>query len=342
MKALCIVLFCMKYVFGTHFNGGTITWQPLNSSDMASPVSIAITQTYSWVYPTVPCNQSVINAQTPIDTTYNNNDVLACSSACPASYGYTSPVPIARFCISFSTALGITNTQRVDIVQLSVNASFSIAFNPANLAYWRPLQLSSGATPSTASWSISTSINLNRRSDNGLLNTAPIGNVISPVEIPQNIPQNLVIPVIDANNDVLRCRWARKSPIDECMEVCPPASLPAGVVLSSNCTLSITGTINNAWYVATIMVSGLIDLFSLKSFVFLSARRLYQFFEFNSDELSSHSVFDSCCCSRPLFYSSRNQWNKCCPHDVSWSSDNSSIHFHIIRFEFLWFNSDDR
>ena len=255
MTIRLIWLVWLRFISTTHFNGGTITWQPLNSSDLTSPVSIAITQTYSWVYPTVNCNQAVINAQTLVDTIYNNNDVLRCSPACSASYGYTSPVPIARFCISFSATLGITTTQRLDIVQLSANASFSIAFDPAGLAYWRPLQSSSGATPSTASWSISTSINLNRRSDNGLLNTAPIGNVISPVEIPQNIPQQLVIPVIDANNDFLRCRWAKKSPVDECMDVCPPASLPPSVALSSNCTLSITGTVNNAWYVAAIMVS---------------------------------------------------------------------------------------
>jgi hypothetical protein len=264
MKNLLFLLSFLRPVFATHFNGGTITWQPLDSTDVTSPISIAITQTYSWVYPTVRCNQSVIAAQTPVDTTFNNNDVLRCSPACSSGFGYTTPVPIARFCISFSAALGITNTQRVDIVQLSANASLTIAFDPASAAYWRPLQSSSGATASTASWSISTWINLNRRSDNGLLNTAPIGNVISPVEIPQNIPQNLVIPIIDANNDFLRCRWARKSPVDECMDVCSPASLPSGVVLFANCTLSITGTINNAWYVAAIMVRirTSVDLFS--------------------------------------------------------------------------------
>ena len=258
------ILFCwLRFVSTSHFNGGTITWQPLNSSDVISPVSIVITQTYSWVHPTVPCSQSMINAQTPINTIYNNNDVLGCSTACSASYGYTSPVPIARYCISFSALLGITNTQRVDIVQLSANASFSIAFDPVAVSYWRPLQLSSGATPSTASWSISTSINLDRRSDNGLLNSAPIGIVISPVKIPYNTPQQIVIPVIDANNDFLRCRWAKKTPIDECMDVCPPASLPIGVVLYSNCTLSITGTINNAWYVAAIMVRIMINCLKL-------------------------------------------------------------------------------
>lgn len=263
MDGRWILLCWLRFVSTAHFSGGTITWQPLNSSDVTSPVSIVITQTYSWVYPTVLCNQSMIGAQTPINTNINNNDVLGCSPTCSASYGYTYPVPIARYCISYSALLGITNTQRVDIVQLSANASFSIAFDPVAASYWRPLQSSSGGTASSASWSISTSINLNRRSDNGLLNSAPISGVISPVEIPYNIPQQIVIPVIDANADFLRCRWAKKSPIDECMDVCPPASLPTGVVLYSNCTLSITGTVNNAWYVAAIMVRIVINCLKL-------------------------------------------------------------------------------
>lgn len=253
MFILIALLFWMNCVSSSHFNGGTITWQPLNSSDTTSPVSIAITQTYSWVYSVVPCNQTFIAGQIPINTVYNNNDVVKCITSCSSGYNYTA-VPIARYCTDFSPVLGITNTQRTDIVQLSANASFSIAFTPASAAYWRPLKAVSSATVTTATWSITSTINLNKRTDNGLVNTAPIGNVISPVEIPLNTPQKITIPVIDANNDIVKCRWATKTPINECMDVCPPASLPAGVSLSTNCTLHITGAVNDSWYVAAIMV----------------------------------------------------------------------------------------
>jgi hypothetical protein len=253
MNFLFVLLFWTDLVSSSHFNGGTITWQPLDSSDTTSPVAIAITQTYSWVYSVVSCNQNAITTQTPINTIYNNNDVVKCITSCSSGYSYTS-VPIARYCTNFSPVLGITNTQRTDIVQLSANASFSIAFSPASLAYWRPLKAVSSASTSTATWSITSTINLNKRTDNGLVNTAPIGNVISPIEILLNTPQQITIPVIDADNDILRCRWAKKTPIDECMDVCPPASLPPGVSLSTNCTLDITGTVNNSWYVAAIMV----------------------------------------------------------------------------------------
>lgn len=253
MFVLIFLLFWLNYASSSHFNGGTITWQPLDPTDTTSPVSIAITQTYSWVYTVVQCNQTAVATQIPINTVYNNNDVVKCITSCTSGYNYTS-VPIARYCTNFSPILGITNTQRVDIVQLSANASFSIAFTPASAAYWRPLKAASSATNTTATWSITSTINLNRRADNGLVNTAPIGNVISPIEIPLNIPQQITIPMIDANNDVVKCRWAKKTPINECMDVCPPASLPAGVSLSTNCTLFITGAVNDSWYVAAIMV----------------------------------------------------------------------------------------
>ena len=248
-----VLLLWTDHVFSSHFNGGTITWQPLNSSDTTSPVAIAITQTYSWVYSVVPCNQSVITTQTPINTVYNNNDVVKCLTSCTSGYAYTS-VPIARYCTSFSPILGITNTQRTDIVQISANASFSIEFTPASTAYWRPLKAVSAASTTTATWSITATINLIKRTDIGVVNTAPVANVISPVEIPLNVPKQITIPVIDANNDIVRCRWAKKTPIDECMDVCAPNSLPTGAVLSTNCTLYVTGTFNDSWYVAAIMV----------------------------------------------------------------------------------------
>ena len=43
----------------SHFNGGTITWAPVYPGSNSSSVLITVTQTYSWVYPTVACTTNM-------------------------------------------------------------------------------------------------------------------------------------------------------------------------------------------------------------------------------------------------------------------------------------------
>ena len=77
--------------------------------------------------------------------------------------------------------------------------------------------------------------------------------MISPIYIPVGVQKALIIPTIDSDNDVVRCRFANST--IECSNVCPPASLPNNTVLiSSNCTLLITGAVVNDWYAVAIQV----------------------------------------------------------------------------------------
>ncbi|CAF2376881.1 unnamed protein product [Rotaria sp. Silwood2] len=56
------LLFLSIYSIGihaSHFNGGTITWAPIDPNTNSSSVDITITQSYSWSYPTVTCTTDV-------------------------------------------------------------------------------------------------------------------------------------------------------------------------------------------------------------------------------------------------------------------------------------------
>ena len=114
------------------------------------------------------------------------------------------------------------------------------------------LDLPPGSGTSNATWSISCLINLQMRSD-GNYNHPPVATIISPIYIPVGIQQTILIPTIDADNDQVRCRFANGT--NECGSVCPPASLPSGTMLFSNCTLIITGANVNDWYAVAIEVS---------------------------------------------------------------------------------------
>ncbi|CAF1073311.1 unnamed protein product [Didymodactylos carnosus] len=76
--------------------------------------------------------------------------------------------------------------------------------------------------------------------------------MMSPINIPVNVLYTIQIPVSDANDDDLRCRWA--SGTSECSGVCPPGSLPTGTTISSDCKITITGTVVNNYYAVTVTV----------------------------------------------------------------------------------------
>jgi hypothetical protein len=234
-----------------HFRGGTITWKPINNNiTVGSTVSIMITQTYYWTMSQVGCTSSMIANQSPpinLGIKAGSGMDLMCNASCSTSGGYVGhEVPITGYCTDFSTALDLTVSQRSDIVNLTVGAHFTATFG-AN-GGWQTLGLGS-----SSGWSLSSVIDLRVRSDNGLINTPPVATCNSFISVPLNIQQTIQIPVLDADNDFIRCRFANGS--TECDNTCPPGSLPPGTSLSSSCALTFTGPTVGAYYLVAIQVN---------------------------------------------------------------------------------------
>ena len=230
----------------THFLGGTITWRVANPAATGSPITVIITQTYSWTWSIAQCSSGNIasGSSIPFSSNFNGiNNRLNCVSGCGTATGYVAP-GIWPDCTDVSVVQGTTVGQRVDTVTVPRTADFTVAF--ASNA-WRAL-----ATHSSADWSIASHIDLALRSDNGLFNTAPVATVMLPINIPQNQPKIIHIPIADADGDPMRCRWS--SGTTECGDVCPPGSLPSGTVIFPNCTVIITGRVIGDWFAVTVMV----------------------------------------------------------------------------------------
>ena len=194
---LCVFISSTNTV---HFNGGTITWAPVNPNTAQSPMVITITQTYSWTMPNVICANNV-----PISTSGrgDQNDNLTCIVDCSTDGGYsTRPIDILTDCISYSSSLGMMTSQRSKNVTLAANASFSVAYQGGD---WRSI---GSPAVSGLDWSIVASIDLRRRPD-GLINTPPVASVASPQYAIVNTSTQITIPVSDANKgDDVRCRWS--------------------------------------------------------------------------------------------------------------------------------------
>ncbi|CAF2052759.1 unnamed protein product [Rotaria magnacalcarata] len=227
-----------------HFRGGTITWKQINNNVSANgTVSVMITQTYIRNWSLINCTDAMIAAQSPpIDLTGKSGAgaLLMCYDNCSTSGGYVGhEVPITGYCTDFSTALDVTVSQRSDVVNLTVGAPFLVAF-----AATGNRQLL--AVGSSTGWSLSSLIDLRIRPDNGLINTPPVATCVSYISVPVNVQQTIQIPVLDADNDVVRCRFA--SGTSECANACPPTSLPTGTTRSSSCMLTITGPTAGNYY----------------------------------------------------------------------------------------------
>lgn len=247
--SLWIYFALVRWALSVHFLGGTITYRPVNASATGSPVAILITQTYSWTYDNMACSNALIASNGYIPSYAGvSSEKLECITNCGAgSAGYSNLDVIPR-CTDFSTSIDTSVGQRTDIVYLNSGDDFAVAFQDSA---WRSL-----ATHSSADWSIASRIIVKPRSDNGRYNNAPVATMMSPINIPKNKPTVIHVPIADADGDTMRCRWSTKANgIDECGDVCPPGSLPAGTVIYPNCTIIITGTVTDTWFAVALMVS---------------------------------------------------------------------------------------
>ncbi|CAF1283628.1 unnamed protein product [Didymodactylos carnosus] len=246
---LFILLSLITAIKSSHFNGGTITWKPVNNTDLTTPIQVSITQNYVWVLTGssgIPCpgvgSLVVLGTRTGCC-----NATLDCISNCgTTSAGYVAPL-IVPYCTSVSTTLSLTYSQRTDIVNLNSNDHFTAAF-VANSGSYRALYGSG-----TRLWAVATDIDLRPRTDNGLINTPPISLVFIPTSIPLGKTTKIQVPYVDPDGDYVACRWSTGT---ECKDVCYPTNIPANTTVSNTdgCFITITPLSVSDWYCAPLQV----------------------------------------------------------------------------------------
>ncbi|CAM4935904.1 unnamed protein product [Rotaria socialis] len=160
--------------------------------------------------------------------------ISLCAYTCPTGLGTISST---SYCTDVSVSNGITIGQRLNTVYVPSGSDVSLSFRGGS---WGAL------TAGGSTYSILTYINLVSRMDNGKYNNAPVSTVMSRINIKVNETTSIIIPVSDADGDNLRCRWATSSNgVDEWDTVCPPSSLPTNTMIYSNCTILITGQVED-------------------------------------------------------------------------------------------------
>ncbi|CAF0809812.1 unnamed protein product [Adineta steineri] len=197
---LAIACQCFIIIESIHFNGGTIRWEPVDPQTNSSTVVISIIQSYSWSYPTIKCANDV-----PITTSGRSsaNTNLTCVADCSTDGGYSvNPVNILTDCVSASSSLGMMTSERSVNATLLAGAHFYISYRGSA---WRAVD---SPQQNNLYWSVVCFIDLRLRPD-GIINTPPEANVVSPQYAIVNRTTQIQIPVSDVNaGDDLRCRWS--------------------------------------------------------------------------------------------------------------------------------------
>jgi hypothetical protein len=221
MIMIVVILIGIDRVFTVHFRGGTFYWAPV-SNIPAVTINVSITQSYSWVRTYEHCDSSTIATKGVIGS---NSTSIQCgkfsirsnvrlkrscivASGCVNSGSYCDCVSTTVICTDYSITQDLSSGKKLTFVSIGQNAMFYMSYQDSN---WLPL-----ATAASASWSITSYVNLSPRSDNGLLNTPPVVSVLPVIQLPVSVQSVINLLAVDIDNDYVQCRWAKLGPVDEC------------------------------------------------------------------------------------------------------------------------------
>ncbi|KAK3102417.1 hypothetical protein FSP39_011250 [Pinctada imbricata] len=69
-------------------------------------------------------------------------------------------------------------------------------------------------------WSLFLNASLTKRSDTNKVNRSPVSVMQPIIRLLHGCKQNITIPVVDNDGDIIRCRWSSSSVVDECGGIC--------------------------------------------------------------------------------------------------------------------------
>ena len=163
-------------VESSHFYGGTVTWKPVNNTDMNETISIMFTQTYQWRESQTHCDESYISNQMP--KIPMNSDTLQCVTVPTNSCGGYIPVSVNGYCTDFSTFRDSSTSQISNIENITTDSQFCVTYTDST---WPGVQSSIcgfSCYVDNGKWSIGCCVDLTPRPD-GFINTPPVATVIS-------------------------------------------------------------------------------------------------------------------------------------------------------------------
>ncbi|CAN0168674.1 unnamed protein product [Lampetra fluviatilis] len=232
--ALAVLVLALGTTSGSHFRGGTISWIHQEDNQVKFNYMLA------W-------RRSSMTTCTDDDITigayFSTGDWWRCTQGCSGS----RPINIA--CIEQNSnsdwMMGRGSFHMtIPTTQQSIVSFASCCWVRANVATIHGTQIVA------SSWSVITILNPGTRSDTASPNISPITTSKPIIKLKVGCTKVWAIPVLDADGDVVKCRYANNSVHNECGDICGVA--PFGTLNQDTCTITFTVpvTASGLWVLA--------------------------------------------------------------------------------------------
>ncbi|XP_056015732.1 integrin beta-like protein A [Ostrea edulis] len=206
---------CLTYLIdGSHFRGGTISWKSTGNGN-----EVQFSFKLGWAFGQGPgCNPSLVGQL----VTGMSSSYWTCTMGCNPTVNIAN---VNYICTGASTLENWEQGERTFTHTFPGTGPYKVEFTGGD---WVALDYGTAG-----SWSIGTVVYLEERSDTQQPNTSPV-TTGKPLYTAQYGCQNeIIIPVVDADSDDVRCRWSTGS---ECVSICN--ALPSAIIDSRTCTIS--------------------------------------------------------------------------------------------------------
>ncbi|XP_052678609.1 integrin beta-like protein D isoform X2 [Crassostrea angulata] len=223
-----IFLLLFTFVNTAHFRGGTISWKATGNGN-----EVQFSFKLGWAYGRGPgCTAATIGQL----VTNMNSSYWQCTSGCGSTLNIAN---VNYICTGASQSENWEQGENVFTYTFAGIGPYKVEFTGGD---W--VTLSYG---SPGSWSIGTVVYLAKRNDTNLPNTSPVTTGKPTYRVQYGCRNEILIPVVDADGDDVRCRWSNGT---ECVSICD--ALPNAVIDSNTCTIrfSATHTSNGTFAVA--------------------------------------------------------------------------------------------
>ncbi|XP_071124643.1 integrin beta-like protein C [Mytilus edulis] len=226
------LLTCILYLAeSSHFRGGIISWKPTDNHQIEINYRVAFRASSGHA-----CDANTIENGTLLP----GEGSLQCVEGCSDTI-----TTMSYYCTDFSATEDWTSGTNSVKYNLSASSNNLYTFGFSSCC-WIPL------VEGSSDWRMRTTANLTVRQDTGKINSSPVSAMQPVVRFSYGCDYTLKIPVSDDDGDVVKCRWSKLTPNDECGGVCE--TLNGSYLDQSSCVLTYNATQSTGWYAVALQI----------------------------------------------------------------------------------------
>ncbi|XP_020626932.1 uncharacterized protein LOC110064251 isoform X4 [Orbicella faveolata] len=219
----------------SHFRGGIITWKPDEyiGNKVNFNFRLGFRRSFSNSYfcdSAMVAQQSIVGSGGTWSASYDRG-----------YYGSRTVADTGYHCTDFSVSEDWTQGENTFNYTFPDDGPWLVSYSSC---CW--ISLANGG----GNWFLSTTVNLTRRQDNGIINSSPISALSPIVRHQRGCSKTIAIPAEDSDGDKVRCRWSNGSQ-RECGGVCRGFS-SSGTLDEERCTLRLHSNAALGWHAVAI------------------------------------------------------------------------------------------